>query len=360
MIKISRIDQMVTVRKNHLSTLKKGGNYVPMSSAQYKFSANYEYKLQTKWHHDIFKGTFDIFSNLLQYHMDQKVTVAEQESVVFNGIEIQPVSSGIVMVINDLLARNQIDFDIEMPEQVIVLDSRYQGKDETYFKVAQRYQDILTRLYRFKFGNAAAQNARSLELNETEVNEKLKNTATKKRSLDKSDDLEEPVSKIRRKDENCDERKQIKESSNNQQDEVITDKKSIDKNIRLEELTSKYNLNVPVSVEKDCAERSSKKRSIDAEEDSVNCEKPYLKRPKLYSDDSVDLLDAGELREINLYEDLKNVEKMKIVNKPLQIKVLAEEQSKKQGTYMFALCFNSKKYVDYTKIFIYHFNFQLH
>lgn len=343
-----KADKMVTVKKNHLSTLKKDGNYVPMSSAQYKFSVQYEYKFQMKWPHDVFKGTSDIFSKLLQHYVEKKktVTIAEQKSVC-NGIEIQPVSSGIVMTIHDLLACNQIDFDIEMPEQIIMLDSRYQDKDETYFRVAQRYQDILTRLYRFKFGNAAAQNARSLELDETETNEKLENLATRKRpASSKSDDLEEPDAKIPREDEDCTGRKQMEKSSKNQQNKVVTENKSTDRSVDLEELTLKDYSSVHVSTEKDCAERSSRKRSIDIEEDSIDCEKPFLKRPRLYSDDSMDLPDTEELEETNLYEDLKNIEKMKIASKSLQMKILAEEQSKKQRMCSFPSIF---KCIDYTK-----------
>lgn len=160
---------MVTVKKHHLATIKKFGNYMPMSSSQYQLSINYIYKLQTKWPYDMFKESYDVFMRLLQWYSERRNAVSSQEQEkAVNGIEILPISSGTVTTMHDLLARGQIDFDIEMPEQVIVLDAKYQGKDETYFKVAQRYQDILTRLYRFKFDNADAQNA---ELSETETQE---------------------------------------------------------------------------------------------------------------------------------------------------------------------------------------------
>jgi len=141
-------DQMVTVKKHHLATIKKYGNYMPMSSSQYQLSINYIHRFQTKWTYDVFKDSYNVFVKLLQWYSEQKNIVPSQEQETFNGIEL-PISSGIVAAMHDLLAHNQIDFDIEMPDQIIMLDARYQGKDETYFRAAQRYQDILTRLYRF-------------------------------------------------------------------------------------------------------------------------------------------------------------------------------------------------------------------
>ncbi|XP_011143807.1 general transcription factor 3C polypeptide 1 [Harpegnathos saltator] len=329
MVKI-RSDQMVTMKKNHLSAMKKGGNYLPMCSSLYKLSANYEYKFQTKWPQDVFKGAFDTFTKLLQYYSEQRNVALAQQENIFNGIEIQPVSSGIVMAIHDLLVRNQIDFDIEMPEQVIMLDSRYQDKNETYFRVAQRYQDIMTRLYRFKFENVDAQNARSLELDEIEMNENVENPATRKRPVDKSDNFGEPAAKISRTNEEGDKSKRINKSSKNQPNEVITEKKSsvtTNRSVKLQETTSKDHSSVQVSTEKNRVECTSKKRPIDAEEDSVDCEKP-LKRLRLNSDDSMDLPDVEELEESNLYEDLKNIEKMKIISKSSQVKELPEKQTK--------------------------------
>ncbi|XP_014483912.1 PREDICTED: general transcription factor 3C polypeptide 1 [Dinoponera quadriceps] len=327
MIKI-RTDQMVTVKKNHLSAIKKSGNYVPMSSAQYKLSANYEFKLQTKWPQDVFSSTYDVFMKLLQYYTEQRNVVLPDRRDVFNGIEIQPVSSGIVMIMHDLLPRNQIDFDIEMPEQIIMLDSRYQDKDETHFRVAQRYQDILTRLYRFKFENADAQNA--LSADEAETNAEWGDPSTRKRPADKSDDLEEPASKIRRGNK-CVERNRMKRSAKNRQNEVAAEKKML-KIVDIEKIISKGCSNVQASPEKDRAECSSRKRSIDTEEDSADCEKSFLKRSRLNSDDSMDLSDVEELEEFNLYEEnLKNKKKMKIIGKSLQMKGLTEKRMKEDA-----------------------------
>lgn len=322
MVKI-RTDQMVTVRKN----LKKSGTYIPMSSSQYKLSANYEYKLQTKWPKDIFTNTLDVYIKLLRYYTEQWSVAHTKQRSIFNGIEIQPVSSGIVMIMHALLACNQIDFDIELPEQIIMLDSRSQDKDETYFRVAQKYEDILTRMYRFKLENPDTQNGRS-DLDETETSE---NSAMRKRPADKSDELKEPAPKIRRKNE-CDEVRWTKDSPRNQQNKVVTEKKSkepINRRIEHEELSSKDQSGVQVSAEKNHAERSPRKRSVTAEMEFVDCGQPILKRPRYSSDDSMELPDMDE--ESSLYEDLKNMEQMKITNKSLQMKELAEGQAKEAG-----------------------------
>lgn len=330
MIKI-RTDQMVTVRKNHLSSLKKGGNYVPMSSSQFKLSANYEYKLQTKWHSSVFTSTYDVFTKLLRHYTEQS-NVAERENVS-NGIEIRPVSSGIVMIMHDLLACNEIDFDIELPEQIIMLDSRYQDKDkdETYFRVAQRYQDILTRLYRFKFENVNAQNARLLELDEAKTNETSKELATRKRPADRSVDLETPATKISCKIEECDQSEQTENSPKNQPNVAATEEKLIELSVRLVGVTPMDHSGAQVSIEKDRTERSSKKRFIDVEENSVDSENPLSKRPRLYSEDSMDLPDVNELEESTLYEDLRNIEKMKVTSKFFQIRELTKEQAMETG-----------------------------
>lgn len=145
-----RSDQMVTIKKDHLTTIRKYGNYMPLSSSQYQLSSNYIYKFHTKWPYDIFKESYDVFFKLSNWYCNQ-ITDQNKTSNNFNGIEILPITGGLIGAIHDYIIRDQIDFDIEIPDQIIMLDSRLKEKDETYFRIAKRYQDVLVSLDNLKF-----------------------------------------------------------------------------------------------------------------------------------------------------------------------------------------------------------------
>lgn len=293
-----RSDQMVTVKKHHLATIKKFGNYMPMSSSQYQLSINYIHKLQTKWPYETFKKSYDVFAKLLQWYSEHKNVLPQQQEGISNGTEILPVSCGIVTVIHDLLGRDQIDFDIEMPEQIIMLDTRYQGKDETYFRVAQRYQDILTRLYRFKFENVDAQNA---EFFKSEM-ETSKDSSTRKRPIE-NDDYEK-LAKIPRRDEECNERKPGKESKQTD-NKIETESESVDESIG--NLNLKYHSSVHKQNEKKIHVNRSKKRFIDIGDDSMDNKESFLKRARLNSENSTDIEDIEKDEESNLSENLESI-----------------------------------------------------
>lgn len=301
-----RSDQMVTVKKHQVA--KKYGNCMPMTSAQYQLSINYIHKLQTKWPYETFKKSYDVFVKLLQwYSTHRNVLSLQEQEEVFNGTEILPVSCGIVTIMHDFLGRDQIDFDIEMPKQIIMLDARYQGKDETYFRVAQRYQDILTRLYRFKFENVDAQNTGFLE---SEM-KTWKDTLKRKKSI-KNDDCEEPMTKLARRDEKCDEKKPGKESKGN---EIVSE--SVEESIG--ESSSSVHTQNETRVN-----YLLKKRSIDAEDDSTDSEEPFSKRAKLSSETSTDIEDVEKDEESNLCENFENIKKIPSKNTPKSLEPLRE------------------------------------
>lgn len=321
-----RSDQMVTVKKHHLATIKKFGNYMPMSSSQYQLSINYIHKLQTKWPYEAFKKSYDVFAKLLQWYSKHRNVLPsqEQEEKMLNGIEILPVSCGIVTVMHDFLGRDQIDFDIEMPEQIIMLDARYQGKDETYFRVAQRYQDILTRLYRFKFENVDAQNAGFLE---SEI-ETWRDTLKRKRPIE-NDDCEELMAKIARRDEECNGRKPGKESKRNK---IVTESGSVDEGIG--ELSLKDHSSVHKQNEKKTHVKGSKKRSIDVEDDSMDYEESFSKRARLNSVNSTDIEDVERDEESNLCENFESIKKIPSKNISESLEPLRElkEQVKEEAS----------------------------
>lgn len=281
---------------------------MPMSSSQYQLSINYIYKFQTKWTYDVFKESYDVFIRLLQWYAEQKNIVSSQEQeTMFNGIEI-PVSSGIIIVMHDLLARGQIDFDIEMPDQIIMLDARYQGKDETYFRVAQRYQDILTRLYRFKFENIDAQNAEVSAFETEETSHETREDSLKRKRFIENDP-EESMSKISRKNEENNV-KNVGNQSQQNENALFDKKQLLDQSDKFEETNPKNQ-----SRKKTRTKRLSRKRSVNVEEDSTDCEDQFLKRARLSSEDSMDLEDLEENEELKILEkelctDLGSIEQI--------------------------------------------------
>ncbi|XP_025073362.1 LOW QUALITY PROTEIN: general transcription factor 3C polypeptide 1 [Pogonomyrmex barbatus] len=291
-----RSDQMVTIKKPHLAAIKKHGNYMPMSSSQYQLSINYMYKFQTKWNYEVFKESYDAFMKLLEWYSEHKnIDVSQEQEPIFNGIEI-PVSSGIVTVMHDLLARGQIDFDIEMPDQIIMLDARHQGKDETYFRIAQRYQDILTRLYRFKYGNINAHNAGISEL-ETETLYEIQEDSLKRKKSVENDDPEESMSKIFKTEEHEEIQKEI-----SRQNKATAEIRPFDESVKPDEMNLKDHSSEQ-SGKKVRTNRLSRKRSANFEEDSTDCEEECLKRARLNSEDSMDLEDIDENEELKIFEE---------------------------------------------------------
>ncbi|XP_020291475.1 general transcription factor 3C polypeptide 1 isoform X2 [Pseudomyrmex gracilis] len=288
-----RSDHIVTVKKHHLSSVKKFGNYMPMSSSQYQLSLNYIYKFQTKWPYEVFKEAYDIYAKLLEWYSGLK-DVPLHEEEVFAGAEIRTLSGGMTIVLHDLLANNQIDFDMELPDQVIMLDARYQG--ETYFKVAQKYQDILKRLYRFKYENPDAEN---VEVSEIETRGTRKDSSNRKRLLGDDNSEETIPPKMPHVVEKCDKRKSTKRCRFSETD---TEKTSSNRKIELEESTSKDHSSADEQTKE--ANCSSRKRHIDIEEDSMDGDEPFAKRIRRNSEECINIDYVDE--EMDSCEDLES------------------------------------------------------
>ncbi|XP_076636938.1 general transcription factor 3C polypeptide 1 [Colletes latitarsis] len=183
-----RSDQMVTVKKTQLPTIRKYGTYMPMSSSQYQLSSNYIYKFHTKWPYDVFKESYDVFFKLSNWYCQNQSNIPNNS----NGIEVLPVTGGLIATIHDFVIRNQMDFDIEIPHQVIMLDLRLKEKDETHFRIAKRYQDVLASLDNLKFVKEASfQNGGAIsDLLQSNEREKLSKNNDGKLDKDGFSDLE--------------------------------------------------------------------------------------------------------------------------------------------------------------------------
>ncbi|XP_015188892.1 PREDICTED: general transcription factor 3C polypeptide 1 [Polistes dominula] len=138
-----RADQLVTIKKNDMHLTKKYVNYMPMSSAQYQFSTSYIYKFQDRWPYDLYMESYNAFFKLIQWYSTTKISNPLTDNVSSGGIEIIPATGGIVAMIHDFMPMDKLDFDVAIPDQVITLDQSLKEKNETYFRIAQRYKDIL-------------------------------------------------------------------------------------------------------------------------------------------------------------------------------------------------------------------------
>lgn len=306
-------DHIVTAKKHHVASVKKYGNCMPMSSSQYQLSLNYIYKFQTKWPYEVFKEAYDIYAKLLEWYSGLK-DVPSNEEEVFAGAEIRTLSGGMTIVLHDLLANNQVDFDMELPDQVIMLDARYQG--ETYFKVAQRYQDILKRLYRFKYENSDAEKVEFSEIETRGTQED--SSSNRKRPLEDDNSEETMPPKMPHAVEKCDQRKSTKRCRFS---EVDTEKASSSQKIELEESTSKDHSSADEQTKE--ANCSSRKRHIDIEEDSMDGDEPFAKRARRNSEECINIDYVDE--EMDSCEDLESFGKDLNVKPCDPLKSLKEE-----------------------------------
>ncbi|XP_069672695.1 general transcription factor 3C polypeptide 1 [Periplaneta americana] len=133
-----RSDQMVSLKKSYMRLKPKTGNYLPVSSSPYQLSISYVYQLQTKYQYDIFYESHLMTKKLRSWYMEH---AADLEPAL--GLEVGVSDGGTAAALVELFTKKQMSFDIEIPEQVIILDPRVSEKDETYARIVQRYRDIL-------------------------------------------------------------------------------------------------------------------------------------------------------------------------------------------------------------------------
>ncbi|XP_011313927.1 general transcription factor 3C polypeptide 1 [Fopius arisanus] len=134
-----RADHMVCVKKHYLNAIKKFGNCMPMSSSQYQLSTGYIYKFQTKISPEVYDDVFEFLKTVVKGYRENTLGEA-------GGVECVPPTGGMVMGIPEYFIEGKIDFNVEIPDHVIMLDPKLQEYDETYIRIVKRYQDILTSL----------------------------------------------------------------------------------------------------------------------------------------------------------------------------------------------------------------------
>lgn len=146
-----RTDQMVTIKKHYVFAMRKQANAcMPMSSSQYQLSSGYTQKFNTKLPYSVFKESWVFFLKLVKHYHESVVTNTtdgEDGVKIHGGVETAPVTGGTIAAIHDYINVDCLEFDIEIPRHIIMLDPTLQKDDaERYIRTARRFQDILRNL----------------------------------------------------------------------------------------------------------------------------------------------------------------------------------------------------------------------
>ncbi|XP_043286772.1 general transcription factor 3C polypeptide 1 [Venturia canescens] len=140
-----RLDQMVTVKKNYAFAIRKQSNAcMPMSSSQYQLSSGYLQKFNTKFPYTAFDEAYQFFDQLANHYSERELQPGAADGT--NEMITCPVNGGTVAAIHDFINIDQLEFDIEIPRHIIMLDPTLQKDDERYIRIARRYQDLLRNL----------------------------------------------------------------------------------------------------------------------------------------------------------------------------------------------------------------------
>ncbi|XP_054279271.1 general transcription factor 3C polypeptide 1-like [Macrosteles quadrilineatus] len=130
----TRADQMVSLRKRYLRTHVRQGDYLPLSSSPYQLSISYINLLLTRYQYELYGDCLEMYHRLVD---------SSREADYFE--EVVAAKGGIAACVVEFATQGKIDFKLDIPDQIIVMDPNVIQKDETYTRIVQRYQDILTK-----------------------------------------------------------------------------------------------------------------------------------------------------------------------------------------------------------------------
>lgn len=142
-----RSDQMISLRRPYARTKIKSGQFLPVSNCPYQLSISYQHLLQTRFQYDIYNESFTTL---------QKLAWDMLLNTDVNGLEFLVVDGGSAATFIEYIIMDKLFFHITIPDQLIILDPRISGKDETYTRIVDRYRDILRK---YKVGRDVASKA---------------------------------------------------------------------------------------------------------------------------------------------------------------------------------------------------------
>ncbi|XP_074101473.1 general transcription factor 3C polypeptide 1 [Cotesia typhae] len=134
-------DKTVSIKKQFESVLKRIGNgcCMPMTSSQIQLSCKYNYIFQSIFSLEIFSETQVFLQKLIEGYASNSLGLE-------HGVEFDSPTRGVIIGLQEFLANQNLDFNIKIPDYVIVLDQEMPEHDMGFKKVAERYQNILCSL----------------------------------------------------------------------------------------------------------------------------------------------------------------------------------------------------------------------
>ncbi|XP_063221021.1 general transcription factor 3C polypeptide 1 isoform X2 [Bacillus rossius redtenbacheri] len=128
-------NQMVSLKKRISRRLHRTNHYIPISSLPYQLSISYVNLLQTKYQFEVFHES---------YEMLEKMHECMGQRGDDKGMEVGNLDGGRTAAFVELFVTGKVTFELEVPDQIIVLDPRISDKDETFARIVQRYHDVVT------------------------------------------------------------------------------------------------------------------------------------------------------------------------------------------------------------------------
>ena len=125
-----RENKMVSLKKQYNKNKVKQGNYLPLSSSPYQLSVTFSHTFLNRYQYDIYSQSWQMLKVFLRN--------PDQYTDIHVGQE-----GGFAAAVVSLLAREQLLFRTEVPEQLVVLDPGLSAVDENYVRILQRYKELL-------------------------------------------------------------------------------------------------------------------------------------------------------------------------------------------------------------------------
>lgn len=131
-----REDQIVSLKKNYMHLAQRKGNFLPLSCSPFQLSISYRHILQTSYQYAIFHQSFIMSSSLDNWHTSNDL---EKE----RGLKLMITDGGSTAALVELFCKGVIEFDFEIPDQIITLNPKVTEVDESYARIVERYKEIL-------------------------------------------------------------------------------------------------------------------------------------------------------------------------------------------------------------------------
>ncbi|XP_046989076.1 general transcription factor 3C polypeptide 1 [Schistocerca americana] len=134
-----REDQIVSLKKNYMHLAQRKGNFLPLSCSPFQLSISYRHILQTSYQYSIFHQSFTMSLSLENWHASNDWESNPED----RGLKLMVTDGGSTAALVELFCKGVIEFDLEIPDQIITLNPKVSEVDEGYARIIERYKEIL-------------------------------------------------------------------------------------------------------------------------------------------------------------------------------------------------------------------------